>query len=381
MRNKYIIYASWYFFMFFAIGAFLPLFSQFLNFRSFTGLELGLTFSLGSLATIIMQPIWGYISDKFKNPKQIIFFITLAACIAAFMISINTKIIFIIIFYIMFQAFFSGIGPLSDSIVLGSSFEFGKIRLWGAIGFAVGVQVAGLLAEVFGLRVIFLILILSYLITILILKKVEVVKLEEHSVNKNDILLLFKNLDFVIFLIAAFMISGTITAHNNYFGILYRELGGTIAGIGLAFLLFAGSEAPIMSLSQNIAKKVNLSLALFISSLIYNIRWYWYGTGPNPNWILILFLLQGLSIGSYLVFSVLFIRENTQPKLRTTAIAIFTSFSTGVGGMCIQYISGLIKERSDIMAVYTFYSYATVLASFLFLFLYIKNTRAKIKTI
>jgi len=375
MKNKYLIYASWYFFMFFAIGAFLPLFSQFLNFRSFTGIELGLTFSLGSLATIIMQPIWGYISDKFKKPKKIILIITIASCLSALMISINTKIFLIMLFYIVFQGFFSGIGPLSDSILLGSSFEFGKIRLWGAIGFAIGVQLAGLLAEIFGLRIIFLILILSYLVTLLILEKVEVGKLEEHPIKKNDIFKLFKNIDFIIFLLASFMISGTITAHNNYFGILYRELGGTIAGIGLAFLLFAGSEAPIMMLSQNIAKKVNLSLALFISSLIYNIRWFWYGTGPSPNWILILFLLQGLSIGSYLVFSVLFIRENTNPKLRTTAIAIFTSFSTGVGGMCIQYISGIIKEKSNIMEVYTFYSYVTMVASILFLFLYLKNRK------
>lgn len=373
MKKKYSIYAAWYFFMFFAIGTFLPLFSQFLTFRGFSGSQLGLSFSLGSLATIIMQPLWGYISDHLKKPKKIIYFITISACFAAGATALSGNSLFITVFYITFMAFFCGIGPISDSIVLSSGFQFGNIRLWGAVGFAVGVQAAGIMAEIFSLTIIFAMLIISYLVALLIVKNIEVGSIEEHPVTKKDIIKLMKNKDFILFLIASFMISGTITAHNNYFGILYRELGGTIAGIGLAFLLFAGSEAPVMILSQKLAKKINLSLALFFSSLIYNIRWFWYGTGPSPTWILILFFLQGLSIGSYLIFSILFIGENTQSNLRTTAIAIFTSFSSGVGGMIIQYFSGLIIDSRGIITVYTFYAFLTCLSSIIYLGLYLKG--------
>lgn len=370
MKKKYSIYASWYFFMFFAIGTFIPLFSQYLKSKNFTGTQIGLALSLGSLAVIIMQPTWGYISDHLKKPKKIIMILMLLTSISAVFIPISPGVILTTVFYIIFMVFFSGIGPISDNLVLGSQFKFGNIRLWGAVGFAVGVQVAGLLAEKIGLVIIFALLVASYLITLGIVRKVEVVEIEEHPITKKDILTLLHNKKFILFLLASFLIGGTITAHNNYFGILYRELGGTIAGIGLAFLLFAGSEAPMMVVSQKLAKKVNLTLALFLSSLIYNIRWFWYGTGPSPKWILILFFLQGLSIGSYLVFSTLFISENTKSNLRTTAIAIYTSFSTGIGGMVMQYISGSILEKSGIKSAYTFYFYCTVIASFIYLALY-----------
>lgn len=378
MKRKYSIYASWYFFMFFAIGAFMPLFSQFLKFRNFNGIQLGMALSLGSLATIVMQPVWGYISDHFKKPKQVLLVITIAVIASALALSLGTGIFLITAFYISFMFFFSGIGPISDSLVLGSDFEFGNIRLWGSIGFAVGVQIAGILAEYFGLRIIFIILSISYIISLIILRRVEVKNIEEHPISKVDLFKLMKNKDFILFLAASFMISGTITAHNNYFGILYVELGGTIAGIGLAFLLFAGSEAPIMMLlGHEKLRKINLAKALFISSLIFNLRWLWYGIGPDPKLILILFILQGLSIGSYLVFAVLFIKEITRPNLRTTAIALYTSFSTGIGGMFMQYMSGIIMENTGIKSVYTFYFYATCLSSVIYLILYIKRKKAE----
>ncbi len=377
MKKKYGIYASWYFFMFFALGTFLPLFSQYLKWKDFSGKELGLAFSLGSLATIIMQPIWGYISDHFKKPKVVINLLIIASSLSTLGIAFSPNVVTITIFYLIFMIFFSGLNPVCDSLVLASPFEFGKIRLWGAIGFAIGVQVAGILAEKFGLNIIFPLIIVSYLATLGIVSLIKVEEIEEHPISKRDILILLSNKKFIIFLLGSFMIGGTITAHNNYFGILYRELGGSIAGIGLAFLLFAGSEAPVMVFSQNLAKKINLTLALFISSLIFNIRWFWYGTGPNPNFILFLFFLQGLSIGSYLVFVTLFISENTKSNLRTTAIAIYASFSIGIGGMILQYVSGLLLENKGIKFVYTFYFYCTIVASLLYFLLYVIDKKKK----
>ena len=116
---------------------------------------------------------------------------------------------------------------------------------------------------------------------------------------------LLSNTNYLVFLIASFLIGGTITANNSYFGLLYGELGGSISGIGLAFLLFAGSEAPIMAVVQNFSKRVNLILGLMISCLFFVLRYYWYGSMPAPKWILAFFFIQGLSIGSYLVLATL----------------------------------------------------------------------------
>ncbi len=53
----------------------------------------------------------------------------------------------------------SGIVPLSDSITLHyvqkANERYGSIRLWGALGFATAVPIAGQIAQMFHLRFIF----------------------------------------------------------------------------------------------------------------------------------------------------------------------------------------------------------------------------------
>ncbi len=160
-----------------------------------------------------------------------------------------------------------------------------------------------------------------------------------------------------------------MTGHNNYFSLLYRELGGSLSGVGLAFLLFAGSEAPVMALVQNLSRRINVTSGLVISSLIFSLRWLWYSTMPDPKFILILFFIQGLSIGSFLVLVTLYISEVTTPDLRTTALAIYFSFSAGLGGMFAQYFSGLILNNYGIARVYSFYFVMSLLGGGLYLLL------------
>lgn len=67
---------------------------------------------------------------------------------------------------------------------------------------------------------------------------------------------LFKNKVFVRLLICAFFMTGTSIAHNTYFGYLFRQEGGSVAGIGTAFFLMAGSEAIVMAAASRFSKKI-----------------------------------------------------------------------------------------------------------------------------
>lgn len=372
MKNLYSIFAVWYFFIFYSMGSFFPLISQFLKKSGFSGGQLGTAFGLGALATIILQPLWGFISDRYRNPKSVVCLLVAVNTMGAVLIYMGNSVLSITAAYIMFMGFFSGLTPVTDSMVLGSGIEFGKIRLWGALGFALGAQATGILSQKFGLGAIFFSVVVSNLAVLIITRSIDGDSQVTHCdsrISKKDFKELLSNRRYLIFLAASFLVGGTMSGHNSYFGLLYRELGGSISGIGLAFLLFAGSEAPVMAIIQKISRRISLSFGLLTSTIFFAMRWYWYSTMPDPGIILVFFLLQGLSIGSYLVLVTLYINEVTVPKLRTTAIAIYCSFSTGVGGMLTQYFSGLIMERWGISRVYTFYFLSSVMAAVMFTYL------------
>ncbi len=374
----YKLFSAWYFFIFFSFGSFLPLLSPFLKERGFSGLNIGSALALGALVTIIMQPLWGYLADKYRNSKLIVFILITCYTLAGLTMAVGAGVAKLTTTYGVFMIFFSGIMPVIDSMVVGNGLEFGKVRLWGAMGFALGAQVTGLLAENFGLHVIFIAVTLSNILVLILTTRIDDrshSKSREASLNTGDILKLLSNKSYLIFLVASFLIGGSMTGHNNYFSLLYRELGGSLSGVGLAFLLFAGSEAPIMALVQNLSKKINVTSGLIISSLIFSLRWLWYSTMPDPKWILTLFFIQGLSIGSFLVLVTLYISEVTGPALRTTALAIYFSFSAGLGGMFAQYFSGLILNNYGIAQVYSFYFIMSLLGGGLYLLLFIRREK------
>ncbi len=59
----------------------------------------------------------------------------------------------------------------------------------------------------------------------------------------------------VFLILCGIFVMGTNVANNTYFGFLFRDGGGTIAGVGTAFLLMVGSEAPCMALAPWFCKR------------------------------------------------------------------------------------------------------------------------------
>ena len=367
MKKSYYLYSTWYFLMFFALGSFFPLFSQLLTSFKLQGSTLGVIFSIGSFATIISQPFWGFVNDKLKKPKKLISFLLTSSSIAIFCFFFTKGAFIVSIVYLIFMFFSSGVGAISDSSVLSSGLAYGKVRLWGSIGYAIGVQFAGLVSEKMGINSILVIYIVFMILTILIMSKITFNKTEMKKIQVSDIKELLHNKRYILAALGCFLVGGSVVGNNNYFGLLYKELGGSIAGIGLAFLLFAGSEAPFMMFFQKVSKKINLVNGLVFVSFISAIRWVLYSNTTNPNVLLWSFLLQGISVGGYLVFTTLYIAEITEEKVRTTALSLFGALSMGLGGMVLQFLSGKIMASFGIPKVYIFFAIANFIAVIIFM--------------
>lgn len=362
MKKNQLLYSTWYFLMFFALGAFFPLFSQLLSSFKLSGDVLGTIFSIGSFATILSQPFWGFINDKLKKPKELMTALLLISSGIIFSFFFTKGSLIVGVIYLLFMFFYSGVGSISDSTVLSSGIPFGKIRLWGSIGYAIGVQFAGLVSQYFGIKSIIAVYIIFMVLAVIIMRTIKFNNISTYKMKFSDFHSLFKNKKYITVALGCFLIGGSIVGNNNYFGLLYKELGGSIAGIGFAFLLFAGSEAPFMILAQKFSKRINLVHGLIFISIISAFRWFLYSLHIMPSLILFTFFLQGISVGGYLVFTTLYISEITEENVRTTALALFGALSMGLGGMILQYIAGKVMVNFGISHVYTFFSFANIIA-------------------
>ncbi len=356
MSSKvYRNFAGLSYFIFFGTGAFIPLLTQYLKNIGFSGIQIGTAISFGTLISIFSQPFWGFLNDKTHKTKEIMgFMLLIISIILAFFPAIRNFYLFAAAFG-LYQFFWCGVSPINDSIVLKSDFEYGSIRQWGAIGFAVAVFVSGLLVDKMGISIIFIVAIAAFIISLLFLKKLHVESSSTARIDLNDVKELLKNKNYTLFLLGAFFIGGTMHGHNAYFGLLYESLGGTVSGVGFAFLLFASSEAPFMKHSSKIIEKMGIEKMMVTSVFIFCLRWLWYGTSPNPKLMILFFFVQGMSIGLFIAGAAQYIKQHTKISQRTTALAFYASFSMGVGSMSSIFISGLILDYFGIDKVYIFY--------------------------
>ncbi|MCM3078768.1 MFS transporter [Brevibacillus invocatus] len=366
--GKPVSLSALYLFIYYGFGAFTPLIMQYYQSINLTGTQVGLISATTPVVSIVTQPLWGIICDRFRIRKSVLVLTLLTSGLIGLLFPVVSTFALVLILYTVLSVFQSAVVPVSDSIALGyvkkHNLQFGDIRMWGAIGFALAAFLTGVMVEKWGPSVIFYSYFAAMVVAILFLRQVpeEVESAPKFTTSMlSGIKDLLKLPRFVLFLTASFFVFGSVNANNIWFSLYYQEIGGTIAGVGLAFLLFAGSEAPFMKLAGYIARRWGLELTILIAASVSAIRWFWYSSAPSTTAVIALFFVQGISVGFYLATAAQFVRENTPASLQVTALALFFSVGHGLGTMLCNLTAGWIKDNFSTLTIYSFFGTVTVI--------------------
>jgi len=353
-----------------------PLLSQYLLSIGLNGIQIGTITASGLLAGILTTPLWGMICDRTGRNKTVLLFLLITPALLSLLLMSAKGFHLILVLYVMLYMFQNSIVPVMDSLALGHTTDFGKIRLWGSIGFAFGVFITGLIAQEYGLHMIFILYSTFAFIAVLFLKGIHTTPIKTTLNHFEGLNQLFKNKQYLLFVLAAFFIQGPIIAHNTYFGILYTYVGGTIAGVGIAFFLFCISEAPVMLFLNKLEKHFSIENIITFSILLSIIRWYWYSTAPSPVLLISTFMIQGIVNGIFIVMAMRYISSITRDETRSTAIAIYSSICNGLGAMVCQYIGGFVLDNKGPDYIYFIFFIFNIIA--LAIILILKKSRKRL---
>lgn len=378
-------YAGIYAFVFAAVATLQPLLGQYLTEIGFSGGQIGLIMACGTAVGIGAGPFWGW--RYHLSPKG--YRLVLGLCVAAAMVALallQMKLfpLFLMTFGI-FAFFQTPILPLTDTMTLEAKVSYGGARKWGAIGYAVGVFAAGQMAEVAGLRVIFFAGAFFFLIAAAIIiggqrmsAQAIAVPVSEKTLPLNGAqmikkkgraggyLVLVKNKRLVALLCSAFFIYGPNVAHNTYYGFLYKQMGGSIAGIGLSLLLMCASEAPFMAWAEHWSKKFTLESLLLLAMMLSAARYLWYSTGPAPEMLIGTFFFQGLINGIIIVYLIRYVAKLVEPTMISMAITLYQAFSSNCSTILCQLIGGNLLDHFGATKVYLFFSIYNVIGILLY---------------
>ncbi|WP_339169788.1 MFS transporter [Paenibacillus sp. FSL R5-0341] len=368
-----------YLFMGLAGGMFNPYINPILVSQGFSSKETGFIMAFGTLVSIILQPIWGILVDKFKKTRFVLVISLLIPASLAYFYNIQVYIILILI-YTLCTIFQVTQIPVADSYAVtaarAADTSYGMIRLFGSIGTGVGGFAAGMYLSQFSIHMLWLpFLMFNVLSAILASTLPRQTSISSSSVTFSvGLARLLRNRTFLLFLTGCFLVNQTLTAFNSFFVISFQMAGGSVTMTGTALLLASITNVPSMLAAAFILRKWGHERTMLLAAGAYMLRWGIQWLWPTPEVMIGVQVLHGLSFGFFYIAAVEYVASVTGREMQATGQSLFNMVFAGLGGIVGNMLNGYLLDSGGPSLMYLSCTISAALGSVI---LYIVSRQAK----
>lgn len=165
-QNSYFVYFLMYNFYFLSFSLFSTLISVYMLDKGYTAGQVSIVVSASFFSSMLAQPIMGMLNDTLgiKRVSLVSFGLIILGAIF-FMQADNLWLL--TIWYSFVLMLINGVSTVMDVLATQSPYKYGKIRIWGTIGYAFGSQLAGLIYKNISPQAIYLVFIGTMLLSII----------------------------------------------------------------------------------------------------------------------------------------------------------------------------------------------------------------------
>jgi len=324
----------------------------------FSGAQIGLLLALVPLIGFLVQPLWGILSDVNHIHKQVLVF-TCFGVVAAMIGYASTEDFALLVFFTILHAIMSApIGLIGNSLALefleqnDSKDNFGSLRLWGSIGFAIAVFGIGALLVDDAIWWILPIYAAANFVLGLVALTVPKAVVHGEVLWQEGISLLFRERTLAYFLVGVFLIGITLGIVNNYLAVYLVDISGAGWVIGAALAISALTEVPLMARVPVFIKRWGIRLVLVAGIAVLPVRWLLYAFIDNPLLVLPIQVLHSIAMTSLLVVAILYVDRLLAPKLRASGQSLYMAAMGGIGPSIGLFAAGIIYQRAGIDIVW-----------------------------
>jgi PPP family 3-phenylpropionic acid transporter len=213
--------------------------------------------------------------------------------------------------------------------------------LGGTIGWGVFAQIAGILFNLYGLQVLFVMYAGIMLVNLFVSRKLTFSAAPDgQKAERGGVRVLLTSRRWVFFLVSAFL--GGLGAFTvaAYLSPYLQELGANGAQIGFAFTIPTLTELPVFFFGNRLIKRFG-SYGLFLLALgLIGIRALLFAAADTLALALIVQGLGGLIYPAFWAAGVSYADEHAPAGLKATAQGIFGAVSFGIGSAVGGFVGG-----------------------------------------
>ncbi|MCH2101861.1 MAG: MFS transporter [Planctomycetes bacterium] len=369
----FLQYAIW--------GAWLPLLWPFLNnVRGMDGGEIGRIFAVGAVGAIVSPFIAGQVADRYFNTEKFLGISHILGGILVWQLATIETYSTFLAFSLLYSLIYSPTLSLTNSLAFhhlaDRDRDFGKIRVWGTVGWIiVGISIGQWLlyshtpsigsdaeiemaqyegmADAFRLSALLGVVMGIFCFT---LPATPPTPSEERNSSIEAINEVSKQPLLTLFLLAI----PVSCIHQLYFvhaaSFLGEFQGGegaakwldSIFGVGGGGLMTIGqmSEILVLAIVPLIAKSISRKNLLAIGLFAYALRMLLFMNGEAWGITAVIFgvALHGLCFGCFIFVAFMIVDEETSPDVRASAQSLFNLVIIGIGIIVGSQVAGSLAE-------------------------------------
>ncbi|KAF0688294.1 Aste57867_20072 [Aphanomyces stellatus] len=320
-----------------AIITFLPVFFS----STFDKLQIGILGSIPCLASILAPPLWGAIADVLQKQRVVHVFCILTGAVLMFAIQFTSTS-----FYLTCAvAFLANVQTMPTCSLLDQCVlallrrvggEYGKQRLFGAVGWGLGAFLTGVVVHMYGIRSVFYLHLVASLPTVVVLRLIPPPDMPSSSpenvsfVDGLRSLVRTSSIPPLLFLVLLMgLMFGVI---GSFLGLYLYELSGRSALlVGLVTWVQTLSELPAFFFADALTHRVGIASVLALSIVAYGVRLVAYANLTNGWTVLPFELLHGVTFAFAWAACTEFVFDAAPRGTHGTAMGLLNAALTGWG--------------------------------------------------
>ncbi|OAB38411.1 MFS transporter [Paenibacillus glacialis] len=336
-------------FLYFALLAmFIPFLPVYFDAQGLSPSQIGFIIGTGGIITIIAQPMWGMISDRTKTIRKVLLLLIVFASITGYLLYNTGSYTMLVVFAMLTYFFLMPIDPLTESLNFriseSAGINYGSIRTFGALGYAVMSLLTGYLMTQYGAHSLALLFAAVGVLCFIVMLPIPDAPVAAKPVTLKSLKKFLTGKETLLFLLLVFISSIPARMNDTFLGVYILELGGSPGLVGQAWFLAAGSEIVVFALSFWWLRKGKELILITIACGFYFIRFFISAWITDPHWLAYLQVLQILTFPIFYTAAIQYLYRIVPVEWRATGQTVLALLFFGVSGIIASYAGGALYE-------------------------------------
>ena len=276
--------SGFYFFYFATLGALVPYWGLYLQSVGFTARDIGNLMALLMISRIVAPNVWAWFADHRQNRMRVVRYSAFLTPVTFAGVLLGADFWWLALVMLLFSFFWHASLPLLEVLVMQHTGArpgaYGRVRLWGSLGFIAAVLALGPVIDARGPRLVplvLLVLMLGIWLFSLTLPESEARGRVEHP---TPFIRLILRPEIFAFLLACFLMQVSHGPYYTFYTIYLEGHGYSKALIGLLWALAVLCEIGVFLAMARILRHIGLREVLLASFLFAAARWLLIGFFP-----------------------------------------------------------------------------------------------------